>query len=97
MTPGSIQTFEEFDSVLAEARSELDAMAKAEPDDGAIASVKRQLEAVHGWTRGGRCPSQDEKDQLNFGMIASRELDNYPVASSLYELASFITWWGEKQ
>ncbi len=94
--PSSLKTFEEFDRLLAAARAELHAMSLAEPDDGAIASVKRQLDAVYGWTRGGRCPAQDEKDQLNFGLIASRALDNYPVADSLYELASYVIYWGEQ-
>ena len=93
--PSSLKTFEDFDLTLASARAELEAMFKAEPDDGAIASVRRQLDTLYGWTRGGRCPSQDEKDQLNFGQIASRELDMYPVANSLYELASFVIYWGE--
>jgi hypothetical protein len=94
--PSSLETFEEFDRLLATARAEVDAMSIAEPDDGAIASVKRQLDTVYGWTRGGRCPAQAEKDQLNFGLIASRELDQYPVAASLYELASYVIWWGEQ-
>ena len=94
--PSSLKSFEEFDQLLASARAELDAMSAAEPDDGAITSVKRQLQALHGWTRGGRCPSQDEKDQLNFGQIASRALDNYPVAEALYKLASFVTWWAAR-
>ena len=93
--PSSLKSFEEFDRLLATARAELAAMSTAEPDDGAIASVKRQLDAVYGWTRGGRCPAQDEKDQLNFGHIASRELDSYPVASTLYKLASFVIYWRE--
>ena len=88
-------TFEEFDALLALARTEVAAMHAAEPEDRAIASVKLQLDAVYGWTRGGRCPAQDEKDRLNFGMIASRELDTYPVASSLYELASYVIYCGE--
>jgi len=93
--PSTLKSFEEFDQLLATARAELVTMSTAEPDDGAIASVKRQLDALHGWTRGGRCPAQDEKDQLNFGHIASRELDTYPVANTLYKLASFVTYWGE--
>jgi hypothetical protein len=93
--PSTLKSFEEFDQLLATARAELETMFMAEPDDGAIVSVKRQLDALHGWTRGGRCPSQDEKDQLNFGLIASRALDNYPVADTLYELASFVIYWGE--
>ena len=93
--PSSLQTFEDFDRLLARARAELDEMLTIEPHDRAMESVRRQLDAVHAWTRGGRCPSQAEKDQLNFGLIASRELDTYPVAPSLYELASFVTYWGE--
>lgn len=91
-----MKTFGEFDRVLADARAELEAMFQAEPGDRAIVSVKRQLDALHEWTRGGRCPSQDEKDRLNFGLIASRELDTYPVADNLYALASFVIYWGEK-
>jgi len=94
--PSSMKSFEEFDSLLESARAEVAAMQLAEPDDGAINSVNRQLEALHGWTRGGRCPSQDEKDQLNFGQIASRALENYPVADSLYDLASFVIYWQEQ-
>ncbi|MES2297155.1 MAG: hypothetical protein V4582_08935 [Pseudomonadota bacterium] len=93
--PSSLKTFDEFDQLLTAARSELARMRLAEPDDGAIASVSRQLDALHGWTRGGRCPDQGEKDMLNFGQIASRELDNYPVADSLFELDSYVIYWGE--
>ena len=93
--PSSLKSFEEFDRLLAAARAQMDTMSVAEPGDGAIASVKRQLDTLHGWTRGGRIPSQAEKDQLNFGAIASRELDAYDVAGSLYELASFVIYWGE--
>ncbi len=95
--PSPLKSFEEFDQLLATAREELDRMSIAEPDDGAIDSVKRQLDALHGWTRGGRCPGQDEKDKLNFGLIASRALDTYPVADTLYTLASFVIYWGESR
>jgi hypothetical protein len=91
----SPKTFADFDLLLADAREELERMFQTEPEDGAIVSVKRQLEALHGWTRGGRCPSQEEKDSLNFGQIASRALDIYPVTDSLYELASFVIYWDE--
>ena len=89
-----LQTFADFDRLLDATRAEVARMAAAEPGDGAIASVRRQLDALYGWTRGGRCPDPGEKDTLNFGMIASRELDTYPVAADLYALASFVTWWG---
>lgn len=91
----ALKNFEDFDQLLSATRIEVDTLLTMEPDDGALNSVKRQLEALHGWTRGGRCPSQDEKDQLNFGQIASRALDTYSVAPALYALASFVIYWGE--
>ena len=87
-----IKTFAQFDALLATARAECAAMQLREPDDGAIASVVRQLDALYATTRDGRCPSQGEKDRYNFGLIASRELDNYPVADALYTLASYVIW-----
>ena len=72
-------------------------MDASEPNDAAIDSVKRQLDALYEWTRGGRCPSQDEKDPLSFGLIASGELDMYPVSGGIYELASFVIWWAPRQ
>jgi hypothetical protein len=91
-----LRTFEDFDRVLAAARVEIDRLATAEPDDGALASVQRQLAALHGWTRDGREPAQGEKDSLNFGAIASRELDGYEIAPDLYRLASYVLWWGPR-
>ena len=90
-------TFEEFDALLAEARTEVEALYRSEPGDRAIQSVRLQLAALHEWTRGGRCPAQAEKDRLNFGLIASRELDTIPVAEKLYTLASHVNWWGERR
>jgi hypothetical protein len=93
----ALASFDDFDAALVRARIEIERMAQAEPDDAAIESVRLQLAALHEWTRGGRCPAQDEKDRLDFGQIASRELDAYPVAAELYRLASFVTWWGERR
>ncbi|MEP6831770.1 MAG: hypothetical protein ABJB74_00190 [Gemmatimonas sp.] len=89
------KSFEEFDALLTKARAELDEHAKEDPSDNAITVVQRQLEALHGWTRGGRRPAQSEKDQLNFGHIASRALDFYPVARDLYNLSTFVIYWDE--
>ena len=59
-----LQTFADFDRLLAATRIEIDRLAAQWPDDGALDAVRRQLEALHEWTRGGRCPVQGEKDQL---------------------------------
>jgi hypothetical protein len=92
-----MNTFEEFDSELQRARTELATISSELPGDRAVESIRLQLEALHEFTRGGRCPSQGEKDRFNFGLLASRELDTYPISSTLYELASFVTWWGHER
>jgi hypothetical protein len=92
-----MKTFDEFDEGLQAARKTLADLHASEPEDRAIYSIHLQLEALHEWTRGGRCPSQGEKDRFNFGTIASRELDTYPIAETLYELASFVIWWGQER
>ena len=92
-----MKTFEEFDAELQRARGELVTIAAELPGDRAVESIRLQLEALHELTRGGRCPSQGEKDRFNFGAIASRELDTYPIAETLYELASYVTWWGHQR
>lgn len=92
-----MNTFEEFDAELQRARSELAALAERSPGDDVLDTVRGQLEAVHHMTRGGRCPSQGEKDSLNFGVITSRELSHLDIAQTLYELASYVTWWGHQR
>ena len=91
----TLTSFEAFDALLAQSRVQIDAMALADPADGTIAMVKAQLAELHALTRDGRDLDQAEKDSFNFGAIGSRELCNYPVADSLYELGSYVTWWGE--
>lgn len=93
--PSSIASFSEFDRRLAAARLSIDALAAQLPDESELESIKRQLEALHAWTRGGLSPTQDEKDQLNFGLLASRyvsDLDD-ALAGELYELASYVIYW----
>ena len=91
-----MKTFAEFDRALDEAIEEIGILYGRDPLDGAVDSIRAQLDALRGWTRGGREPSQDQKDRLNFGLIASRELSDEPVAEKLYGLASFVIWWGER-
>jgi hypothetical protein len=91
-----VKDFDAFDAALQDARAALARMADADPADAALASVRRQLDDVHAWTRGGREPAQDEKDRLNFGHIVSRELSGLEEARTLYELASHVIWWGER-
>jgi len=93
--PSSIASFPEFDRRLAAARLGIEALVARMPEESALESIKRQLEALHAWTRDERAPAQDEKDQLNFGLLASRYLSDLDdaLAAELYELASFVIYW----
>ncbi|UQA62012.1 immunity protein Tsi6 family protein [Polyangium aurulentum] len=93
--PSTISSFAEFDRRLGDAMKGIDALAAQYPEERAIQSIKLQLEALHGWTRGGRKPEQVEKDRLNFGLLASRFVDEIDskLAGELYQLASYVIYW----
>lgn len=88
-----LASFDDFDALLVRARIALERMAIDAPDDAAVESVRLQLAALHAWTRGGRCPAQDEKDRLDFGLVANRGLHVHAVADDLQRLASYVTRW----
>jgi hypothetical protein len=93
--PSSIASVPEFQRRLEQARQRASALAASMPQDPQLASIAKQLDALHGFTQGGRQPTQDEKDRLNFGLLASRFMSDIDddLAGELYELASFVTYW----
>jgi hypothetical protein len=89
-----VQSVPEFQRRLAAARPRVDAVVQQTPEP-ALRSIQLQLEALEGWTKGGQPPAQPDKDRLNFGLLASRHLDDLdaPLAQELYALASWVTYW----
>ena len=89
-----IQSVPELQRRLAAALPRAQAVAAATPER-ALASIALQLEALAGWTRDGAPPTQDQKDRLNFGLLASRHLDDLDpdLAAELYDIASWVTTW----
>lgn len=89
-----ISSYSEFERRLKDALASIDDLARETPE-GAILSIQKQLHALEEWTHGGTKPTQIQKDSLNFGMLASRyidDLDQY-LAQELYSLASYVTYW----
>ena len=88
-------TLAEFRAALAAARTGVERLRTRLPDDRPIHSVQLQLAALDEWTEDGVAPSQDQKDQLNFGLLASREIDEIgsDLAQQLYALASHVIYW----
>jgi len=90
-----LANFDDFDRLLQDARKQIAELHAGMPDDRPLHSVHLQLEALHDWTREGRKPTQPQKDSLNFGLIASRELDSLcpDVCANLYKIASYVIYW----
>ena len=89
-----IQSVPELQRRLAAVRPRVDAVAKTSPER-ALRSIALQLEALAGWTADGAPPTQEQKDSLNFGLLASRHLDDLDqeLAEELYAIASWVTYW----
>lgn len=60
-----------------------------------LLSIQKQLEALESWTKGGQKPTQAQKDELNFGLLASRYLDeiDQKLAQELYSISSWVIYW----
>jgi hypothetical protein len=89
-----IRSFAELQRRLAAARAGVAALVKASPGERELLSIHLQLEALAAWTADGRLPTQDEKDRLHFGLLASRHLDDLDqeLAQELYAIASWVTY-----
>jgi len=71
---GEIDSRADFDRVLKEARTITRRLLRASPDNPAIAAIDTQLDAMERWAAGGE-PTRDERERINVGLVAVRELD----------------------
>jgi hypothetical protein len=89
-----IDSFSDFWKRLADAIDKIDRLAAIDRDP-MIGSIQRQLRFVKQWTTGGIRPAQEDLNKLNFGLMASRSVDDtdQPLAQELYELADYLVEW----
>jgi hypothetical protein len=92
--PSTIKSTMEFRVRLIDAMHAVDQLVAKDPDP-MIGSIQRQLRFVEQWTRGGNRPQQDQIDKLNFGLMASRAVDDtdQKLANELYDLSSYLKFW----
>jgi hypothetical protein len=70
-----LTTRKDFFEVLDEAIAEAQLRARRSPGFPPYAVIAEQLEAMRGFTAGGRTPTEEERDSISVGLIAVRELD----------------------
>jgi hypothetical protein len=60
-----------------------------------LARALDQLKMLQKWTSDGEPPTLDQKNQLNFGQVASKYLDDadQDLAQRIYEIRRFIRYW----
>jgi hypothetical protein len=93
--PIPVETVADFQTTLAEAIPGMRKVLEDYPDDRALKSILLQLEALKQWTANDVPPTLEQKGRLNFGLLASKFLDEVDrgLAEKIYELANFLLYW----
>jgi hypothetical protein len=94
-----IETIEEYEEQLRRAVPDMKKVLERYPTDRALQEILAQLELLQKWTSHGEPPTLEQKAELNFGLIASKYLDDadQDLAQRLYAIASFLLYWGVSQ
>lgn len=89
-----ITSVAEFQRRLRDALVRLAPIVAQVPEKELIA-IKEQLEQLEAWTQDGQKPTQAQKDELSFGQLASRYLDeiDQKLAQEIYSIASWVIYW----
>ena len=94
---GPINSRADFFGVLDRAIAEGKAFQVKYAGDASIDAIVRQLEAVKRWSANGRTPTQAERESIDIGVRAARELEGdvetYQWSRSLYALDAYIEDW----
>jgi hypothetical protein len=96
---GEIDSRADFYRVLQEARAITRRMLQARPDNQPIEVIDTQLDAMERWTANGRDPAKAERDTINIGLVAVRELSEVDAAivktlvAKLYALNNYFDDW----
>lgn len=91
-----ITSRKDFDRILSETLNIARQLRSETPEFGPYVSIFNQLEAISKWTSHGRAPTTRERESLNLGLIAVRELENNSEASiqdfcnRIYEICDYL-------
>jgi hypothetical protein len=91
----------DFHSVLDQTLAEARGLAAETPGYAPMKIIVRQLEAMKAWTAGGRTPTPEERQRVDIGVIAVRELEPTETPEQddfnlrLHELNGYFEDWPE--
>ncbi|MCB1590096.1 MAG: hypothetical protein KDI56_14405 [Xanthomonadales bacterium] len=98
-----IETRAEFFEVLDRAITQVQARCNAVPAQPMYRSILRQLQAMQAWTADGRTPLEAERDRIDIGLIAIREIDpqddddNADLHELLVQLGGYFEEWPDDE
>ena len=73
---GSINSREDFFLMLRDVQHTTQGLIQCGAEHPVFLSIQKQLDAIDGWTRGGRRPTREERSSLDMGLRAVRELSD---------------------
>jgi hypothetical protein len=71
---GEIDSRLDYHRVLGESLDIVRRILARAPTDGPMLRINKQLEAMKRWTDGGREPTDNERRNIDVGLVAAREL-----------------------
>ena len=86
----------DFQRILAETIAFVQRLEVKTPGFSVYENIIRQLEAMSTWTKNDRVPTMQERNSIDVGLVAVRELEPDPdlqvqdLCNRLYELNSFF-------
>jgi hypothetical protein len=91
-----IDSLSDFRRTLAETISLVQRLMVESPGFPVYENIIRQLEAMSRWTKDDRVPTMEERNSIDVGLVAVRELESDPdpqvqnLCNRLYQLNSFF-------
>jgi hypothetical protein len=89
----------DFQKALALARQKIVPALQRMPNDPALQSMQKQLEAIDQWTANGRIPTPDERRSINMGLTMYRQfegtedLEEYELRELAGKLNNYLKYW----
>ena len=99
MASDIINSRDDFWHVLDESIDIVGQRLRVAPQSWVYQNIQRQLNAMKGWTSTGRTPTQEERESIDVGLIALRELepaetgDEQMFVTNLHELNYYFENW----